>query len=345
MTSLNDEYFARIAQKFSHYFHSGVLTSSYKPVLLKAIIHLLKKKHVKQLNGIYYIPMEDIAEYFFRFNIVLYKRFNLKQLNSKNRNVKIYGIIDEHFASDPGIKVPKEIPKDTIEKIIYLLHRNVIYLLRRDLQVFNFYDANLNLIGLKYDIKNEQEFKALINRKHICYIGLSVLIVKFIVLNRPVLEAAVLANLAIFLEGINNVPNLNAKIRIADGTYRGIRNISDQDKKKLYAYQNKRCFYCGCDMNENPEADHFVPYNYLLDSEIWNIVAACQQCNSKKSNYLVEEPEYLEVLFERNITPEFISLFHADIEQAKSIALEKNKLLQQHYSNCKLYFRIISMKS
>jgi len=344
MSIIRNDSFNEIASKFSNYFQFGKLTSSYKPILLKAIFHYIKIKAVKEQNEIYLISIKQLVKFFFRFNIVLYKRFNLKQLNSKSLTAKIYKIIDEHFENDPGIRIPKEIPTNTIEKIISLLNRNVIYLLRRDVHIYDFYDENRQLIDLKSDIKDEQEFKTSLNGHIISYIGLSKIIVEFIILQLPILESAILANLAIFLERLNTVPNLNAKIMIADRSYRGFRNISNKDKQKIYEYQKNICFYCNLDMNDTPEADHFIPYNYLLDSEIWNIVGACQNCNRKKLNYFVEEAEFFERLLKRNVGNSFLSIFHDDIESAKKTVLKKNELLEQHYNNCKLYFKKISMK-
>ena len=93
MSIIRNDSFNEIASKFSNYFQFGKLTSSYKPILLKAIFHYIKKKAVKEQNEIYLISIRQLAKFFFRFNIVLYKRFNLKQLNSKNLTVKIYKLL------------------------------------------------------------------------------------------------------------------------------------------------------------------------------------------------------------------------------------------------------------
>ncbi|QEE17181.1 HNH endonuclease domain-containing protein [Promethearchaeum syntrophicum] len=349
---INSYDYQQIAQEFSKFFHRGSLTSSYKPILFKSIIYYLKKGKLTKLhkldkeNQIHFISIEQIARYFFRFNFVLYKKFKLKQLRSKNRSVKLYEIIDEYFPNDSGEKIPQNIPDGCIKQIMKQLFRNVIYLLRKDMYIYDFYDVNLNIIDIKQNLKDEMEFNRVLKDlgKHwvdIKYIGIPENIVHFIETQRPLLESAILANLAIFLETLNLIPNLQKKLMIADRTYTKMRNISAIEKKKLYSYQENRCFYCGDDMSNTPEADHFVPYDYLFDSKIWNIVGACQECNRKKRNFIVNE-EYLGRVLERNLDNEFINRFFGDFEDLKFHISNFNQLLKLHYQNCLNYFKKIS---
>ena len=347
---INSYDYQQIAREFSKFFHSGSLTSSYKPVLFKAILYYLKKGEIDKLdkkNHIHYISVEQIAQYYFKFNFVLHKKFKLKQLRSKNHSIKLYEIIDEYFPNDSGDKIPRNLPDKCINQIIKLLFRNVIYLLRKNMYIYDFYDVELNFIDIKSNLKDEMEFNMVLRDlgKHwsdIKYIGIPENIVHFIEMQRPLLEAAILANLAIFLETLNLIPNLQKKLMIADRTYTKMRNISPNEKSKLYSYQENRCFYCGADMGNTPEADHFIPYNYLFDSKIWNIVGACQECNRKKKNYIVDE-EYLDRVLERNLDDEFINRFFGDFEDPKFHTLNFNQLLKLHYQNCLNYFRKINL--
>jgi len=337
------ESFTDIAREFSQFFQTGVLTSSYKPVLLKAILYYLKTSPVNQEGAIEFIAIDKIAEYFFTINFTLHKRFRLKQLTHKARDVKIYQYIDEHFADDPGIHPPDVIPPDTIGKIKKLLFRNVLYLLRQDAHIYDFYDTGQQAISLPRNIKDETEFKTLlrergIQERDIHYIGIPARIAQFISFQRPILEAATIANLAIFLEKVNTMPNLLVKIMVADGTYHKLRNISSTEKQRLYEYQNNRCFYCGKDMEITPEADHFIPYDYLFDSQMWNIVGACQNCNRAKSNYIVGEA-FLQRLKRRNEEEPFLSHFYKEAVDPPKLASELNALLEQHYRNGLMYFK------
>lgn len=340
--------FQDLAREFSHFFQVGALTSSYKPVLFRAILTYLKPGRSVKVGGIFLIGVNQLAKFFFQFNFILYKKFHLKQLTNNARNVHIYRIIDKHYKDDPGIKKPTQIPADTIADIVQLLFRNVIYLLRKNAYFYEFYDESQQCIELPQEITSEQDFHAKLGDlgltpASIYYIGIPVNVSQFIEAERPVLEAATLANLAIFLERLNTVPNMNAKIQLADDSHQGLRNIPLHVKNSLYAYQGNKCFYCGQDMGETPEADYFIPYNYLLDSPLWNIVGACEKCNGKKSNYFVGE-DFLQKIQARNADPQFTTLFFSHLPDPQQFVTTYNVSLEQHYRNGLLYFKQLDAK-
>lgn len=339
--------FQFITKNISYFFYKGNLTSSYKPIIFKGILYLLKKRKTVVESSQYFIKLQDLARYFFKFNFILYKRFHLKQLSSTQHDVAIYKIIDNNFAEDAGLKTPKKIPDESINETVKLLLRHVLFLLRKDIQIYDFYDSEYNLIELPIKIKDEGEFQAILKKKSlqnsdIYAIGLSDDVYNVLQAHRPILESALTANLSIFLEKLNTVPNLALKIMIADGSYHSNRNISDSQKQLIYNHQNNKCFYCGCDMEQNPNADHFIPYNYIFDSQIWNIVGACTSCNSKKSNFLVDE-KYLKKIIRRNNEEEFLKkLEQSGINLEKDMS-EVNAELIQFYQSCRLYFKKIDL--
>ena len=73
------------------------------------------------------------------------------------------------------------------------------------------------------------------------------------------------------------------------------------------------------------------------NSPMWNIVGACQECNLRKSNYLVNL-NYLEQLLKRNTDPAFQKKFE-EIILSNFIDVESmNRELRQHYDQCSIYF-------
>ncbi|MBN2157711.1 MAG: hypothetical protein JW776_16810 [Candidatus Lokiarchaeota archaeon] len=349
MSSIPTDSFEDISTEFSHYFQVGSLTSSYKPVLLKSILFCIKRGKTQRMRDIHFISMDNIAIYFLKFYFSLYRRFNIKQLTSKNNKITIYRIIDRYIDEETTKLYDRDISDEIVDKIKKALYRNVIYLLRQDSYFYEFYDSHHDVIALPREIKDEQDFNHLlkkldVHRREIAFIGIPDKIVLFIEMNRPILDAAINANLALFLEKINTVPNLNIKILAADGSFDEIRNISPLLKEKLCAYQNDCCFYCGKNMSDTAEADHFVPYNYLFDSQIWNIVGACEKCNGKKSNHVVQE-EYLRKIQERNLEEEFRHVFFQDRLDSLEFAQNMNKILEQHYRNCLLNFKLLKKRN
>lgn len=49
------------------------------------------------------------------------------------------------------------------------------------------------------------------------------------------------------------------------------------------------CRYCGTDVSNAPQCDHFIPLVAGGDSTLSNLVTACKRCNSSKSGRLPEE--------------------------------------------------------
>ena len=82
-------------------------------------------------------------------------------------------------------------------------------------------------------------------------------------------------------------------------------------KDALNAYQKGQCFYCFKEISIEPKSerlahvDHFLPHRLKEGHEIgnldgiWNLVLACQECNSSKSSD-VPHSKYLDRLNKRN---------------------------------------------
>lgn len=78
------------------------------------------------------------------------------------------------------------------------------------------------------------------------------------------------------------------------------RNDLTNFKNELYKYGNyEKCFYCGRKLNKNAHLDHVIPWSFLKNDNLWNLVFSCSTCNESKSNS-VPDNEYLERLEERN---------------------------------------------
>ncbi|MCF8011641.1 MAG: HNH endonuclease [Clostridiales bacterium] len=71
----------------------------------------------------------------------------------------------------------------------------------------------------------------------------------------------------------------------------GRNPFSQTAKEFVIEYQENRCFYCGQvldnkNTDKKPRADHFIPWVFIKSSNIENLVYACNNCNSNKSNRL-----------------------------------------------------------
>jgi hypothetical protein len=67
----------------------------------------------------------------------------------------------------------------------------------------------------------------------------------------------------------------------------GSERISlDPVRPRLRELQDNRCFYCEKGLGATCHVDHFVPWSRHADNSIDNLVAAHDECNGKKSDYL-----------------------------------------------------------
>lgn len=153
--------------------------------------------------------------------------------------------------------------------------------------------------------------------------------------NHIFLLKAVILEWARFLEQINNgLPKLISKIE----RYEVPRSSLGKFKALLSIYFDT-CFYCNARLEEGKQlvhVDHFIPWSYLFEDELWNMVLSCQKCNLKKHSSLPSK-KYLELLIKRN------GQYRSRIEDLQKslhrLDLDGNqeKSIWKHYQNCMDY--------
>jgi len=152
--------------------------------------------------------------------------------------------------------------------------------------------------------------------------------------NYSFLSKSVIMEWAKFLEKINHgLPRLISKIESEEfkrGSLSKYRTI-------LQKYFDK-CFYCNNPLSQETysiHVDHFIPWSYIYEDELWNLVLACDRCNCDKSDSLIEpQVENIKKLVQRNLD------YRVKIEELeKSIKrLEgkytQEKAIEKYYQNC-----------
>jgi hypothetical protein len=117
---------------------------------------------------------------------------------------------------------------------------------------------------------------------------------KFIQENSDVLRLLAIGRWVKFTEKYSTAPRLYEKIENKAG--RG----SLASYRKILTRLNlaERCFYCEQFLEGQYDADHFVPWSFVLENKLWNLVAACRKCNQDKDVSIPQR--WLEKLHERN---------------------------------------------
>ena len=101
-----------------------------------------------------------------------------------------------------------------------------------------------------------------------------------------------------FLEGCNRLaPRIVQKVS-RDGAS---RKPLQKYLKVLREESNAQCFYCEAPLGEQraPAVDHVIPWSFLLEDDLWDLVLACTRCNSAKSDWLPDRA-FIEKLLARN---------------------------------------------
>lgn len=158
--------------------------------------------------------------------------------------------------------------------------------------------------------------------------------------NHVILSMAILSEWAKFLEKINkSLPMLVAKIEQDE-----IRRGPLGPYRDMYLEHTCHCFYCGDRLETGYiDVDHFLPWSYIFEDQMWNLVLACIRCNSKKSASLPQE-EFCHEIIKRN---------HTYRERIRELDLSLRiidtrfgwkKEIKNHYAACVEYgFGVIQM--
>jgi len=120
----------------------------------------------------------------------------------------------------------------------------------------------------------------------------------FIAANALALETIANYWWAGYLEKVNALaPYIIEKVR-RDGARRG--SLAPY-LRILAATDASQCFYCGRPFGEGTgiHVDHVLPWSFLLQDPLWDLVMACSRCNLAKSDWL-PDPTFVDKLIATN---------------------------------------------
>lgn len=90
-----------------------------------------------------------------------------------------------------------------------------------------------------------------------------------------------------FLEKVNDDDALIRVLEKLDMATPQRKDLSMYRDILLKEFQENTCFYCGKQLDKNIHVDHFIPWTFVKNDNLWNFVLACPRCNLKKSGKLV----------------------------------------------------------
>ncbi|KZE50983.1 HNH endonuclease domain-containing protein [Rossellomorea marisflavi] len=107
-------------------------------------------------------------------------------------------------------------------------------------------------------------------------------------------------HMAAMIEKLNDVPHINHLLEKVESIAK--RGSLRPYEKILLSHFEAKCFYCGkrlTGQKRETHVDHFIPWSFVQSDQIWNLVLACNTCNTSKSDKLPKK-EYLNTIVSRN---------------------------------------------
>ena len=280
--SVYHNYEQKYLNRFNSFFNNEKLSSTYKPVFLKSLldisdyddstgIRLVGHQWIEKKDERLRVDLNFIAIRYIKYYWEFLFKFKLKQSHSP-LDANIIAIL-RNVNKEP--KTPSLEQLDSVE--FQTLRKEVINKsIKPEVLI------HLDPIGDLYK-RNERSDS----------ITVDISLIDFFKNHKGILLAALNFMITRYLEKINFVPRIAEKV--AGSILRS--HLNNKEKAILLELHNS-CFYCQAKSQEH-HMDHVIPFNYLYQTEIFNIVPACSTCNSSKNDRL-PTIEIFERVIERN---------------------------------------------
>lgn len=274
-TYITDEDIWKVINNF---FSRSYTTMSYKYGFFKSLIENLYNTNENlelDYNRLFY----SFAKIY--WNLVVHHQ--LWQSNNKNQASSIQKLLEGYCEK---YSIPPEWTFDKLDDKVQLEVITDIKKTGKKYVIGAFYGDTK---GLFYEFDRNKE-----------YLRFNLPVYKFLQRHQKIITYLTNYHLALFLEKHNSVPNINYLLT-------KIENVSKRSSlnpfyKVLLKYQDNICFYCSKVLNEKRQTshvDHFIPWSFVQNDNLWNLVLSCPRCNLQKNDKLADK-SYLYELVDRN---------------------------------------------
>lgn len=267
----DDELWSAFTSLFSS---QSTMVSSYKYGFLKSIIDNIYNTD-ENLKLTFDQVFSKFAEIY--WNMIL--KYRLKQQAKKETYLEqiLHSAVEKYHLPE-GIlfeNLPTEMMKEIVHDVKQKCKTYVVGALFSDTK------------ELFYSFSKKEE-----------WIQINPLVYEFLCKHKVVIEKLNYYEWAIFLERINENDRVDHLLNKIDESAK--RNNLNYYRDILFEEFENTCFYCGEKVTKgHVEVDHFIPWSFIKDDNLWNFVLACPECNNKKRDKLASE-KYLNDLVIRN---------------------------------------------
>jgi hypothetical protein len=241
----------------------GLKTNSYKFALLRALADAGERGLASNVIG-----FEWLAERFVSYYWPLTVTFRVRQATDPTRDPVVMRFIRQEVAA-LGLSSNTRLQNYTKE------HRGrYTELLSKCCRLAGCFDE---VIPRFHNLRGGAAVPAILYRCADQQILLEEGAIEFLSAYHRTLQLLALGSWVQFTEQFTFAPRL----------YEKIAGVSPERKHERYRsfllqIQGTDCFYCGCHNDKPLHVDHVIPWSFVLEDRVWNLVLACQMCNSAK---------------------------------------------------------------
>lgn len=315
---------------FVNYFNTiltkGKKDNTYKFALARSLIDYSYKTNISNLNRKVekneseVIEFQTLSKNFLRYYWHQILKYKIKQNFNSEKPPLIVKIIKDIFEKDYD-------PKDTYRDVEFHQKDNILHA-ENEIAKSCFREVIPRFQNITNGIHVQSNEIFYEQRKNSILVKPKAIL--FFRENYILLYKAIILEWSKFLEKINRrLPMLISKIESDE-----IRRSSLEGPYKILRKHFDTCFYCENKLSSerrDVHVDHFIPWSYVFENEIWNLVLACEGCNNNKRDSLYP----IERIIERNTKhinaieglPESLSRLDPQLEWQKEI--------HRQYQNCK----------
>lgn len=279
---------------FLYYFNSiitkGKKGNTYKFALARFLLdysYALDEAHIRNNiadNKLETIDLTIIAKAFLKYYWHQICKYKIKQNYNTEKPPLIVKIMHDIFGKKYIPESFESMPKEKIDNAQKeILKRCFVDVIPQFQNIPEGIKVSSMKIFYEYD-------------KHFLYVKPTAL--KFFKENYLLSSKATILQWGKFLEKTNlGLPMLISKIE----SIKRHRGSLEKVKLILLNYFDT-CFYCNNTLSSEKQMihlDHFIPWPYVFEDELWNLVLTCRVCNLKKHSSLPSE-KFIYKLVERN---------------------------------------------
>ena len=275
---------------------NGSVDNTYKMSWAKSITEISLEIDYNNESEYIEITLEQIAKKVLKYYWEQTIYFNLIQGSNPNKPPKIVSLtkeLIEKYQEKVGSKQPVKFYKAMVEKIVKDDYERtisrIVTALKQDVS-YRFLNLGREKVEGVYEYSKGQD-KLIMTKANLLELNRNHLVV-FDTINFRWTQ---------ILEAFNYAPRIAKKVRVIDLEEVKRKPLGKFKEYIEYENKDKSCFICGKEIvGETPSIDHVIPWSYLYDDNLWNLVYTHGSCNSSKSNIIPSE-NTIKRLEDRNI--------------------------------------------